>query len=75
MVSVVITITDEALDSIQELAIQLQNRGLQISRILPGLGIISGVIADESALDGMDGIKSIGKEMISRLPDKDSPIQ
>jgi hypothetical protein len=74
--SVIVTVTDEMLPSIQRVADDLSSRGLKVDRVMPMTGVISGSLsADLSDLDGIEGVMSVEEEATAELPPADSDLQ
>lgn len=73
---VIVTVNDQMLPSIQQVADQLASRGLKVDRVLPYSGVISGSYADDlSALNGVDGVLSVEEEASASLPPSDADLQ
>lgn len=74
--SVIVTVTDEAIPSIQRVADDLSSRGLKVDRVMPMTGVISGSLSAElSELHGIDGVMSVEEELSAELPPADSDLQ
>lgn len=74
--SVIVTVSDEMLPSIQRVADDLSSRGLRVDRVLPMTGVISGSLsADLSELRGIEGVMSVEEERTAELPPADSELQ
>jgi hypothetical protein len=74
--SVIVTVTDEMLPSIQRVADDLASRGLRVERVMPMTGVISGSLsADLSELQGIEGVMSVEEERTAELPPADSDLQ
>ena len=74
--SVIVTVTDEMLPSIQRVADDLASRGLRVDRVMPMTGVISGSLsADLSELRGIEGVMSVEEELTAELPPADSDLQ
>ncbi len=74
---IVVTVTDDAVAQIHQLADQLAAEGMEVSRVLPVTGVIGGSIAPSKvpALAKVGGVLSVEDEIISHLPPADSPLQ
>ena len=74
---VIVTVTDERLNDIKEVADQLVARGMRVERVLPVTGVISGSVASFqlAALREVDGVTSVEEEVTAVLPPRDSPVQ
>jgi hypothetical protein len=75
--SIIITVSDDALPNIRQLADDLGARGLKVDRVLPVTGVITGSCAtsDVCALEEVDGVLSVEEEATARLPPSDSSVQ
>ena len=74
--SVIVTVSDEMLPSIQRVADDLAQRGLKVDRVMPMTGVISGSLsADVAELRGIEGVLSVDEELTAELPPADSELQ
>ena len=75
--SIIVTVADEALKDINELADQLAAKGMKVDRVLPITGVISGSVPSQklSSLKKVAGVSSVEKELSAELPPSDSPVQ
>lgn len=75
--SIIVTVSDDALPNISQLADDLSAKGLEVDRVLPVTGVITGsVVASKvPALGKVDGVLSVEEEASARLPSPDSPVQ
>jgi hypothetical protein len=75
--SIIVTVSDDALPNIRQLADDLGAKGLKVDRVLPVTGVITGscVASKVPALGKVDGVLSIEEEATARLPPSDSPVQ
>ena len=55
----------------------LRAAGLTVTQELPGIGVVSGEIAEDrvAVLGGVDGVGSVEPERSFQLPPPDSPVQ
>ncbi|SDO90334.1 hypothetical protein SAMN04487981_114157 [Streptomyces sp. cf386] len=55
----------------------LRRKGLTVTAEQPLLGTLSGTVAEDRipALEAVDGVDSVDRELTFRLPPPDSPIQ
>jgi hypothetical protein len=74
---VIVTVADNALMRIQEVADQLASKGMKVKRVMPVTGVISGLCppSKTSALEKVGGVVSVEEEAVAHLPPPDSPIQ
>jgi hypothetical protein len=74
---IIVTVSDEKLKNIHEVAAQLAAKGMKVDQIMPATGIITGSssAAKMPALKKVDGILSVEEEAIAYLPPPDSPVQ
>jgi hypothetical protein len=72
-----VTVDDEHVPAIDEVADALRARGMQVEQVLDGLGIITGSAPADSrpALTGVEGVVSVDEQLTHRLPPPDSPVQ
>jgi hypothetical protein len=75
--SIIVTVADEALKNINELADELAAKGMKVDRVLPISGVISGSAPSQklSSLKKVAGVSSVEKELSAELPPSDSPVQ
>jgi hypothetical protein len=73
----IVTVSDEKLKDIKEVANHLAAKGMRVERVLPVTGVISGSAASSklSALKKVDGVTSVEEEVVAVLPPRDSPVQ
>lgn len=77
MKSVIVTVTDEALSTINQLADKLEKKGLKVERVLPITGVIAGAVAPANvdSIRKIQGVLSVEDELYSELPPPDAPVQ
>ncbi len=75
--SVIVTVADDALASIQAVAEKLAAKGMKVDRVLPVTGVISGscLATKKAALRAVPGVHSVEDEVQVQLPPADSEIQ
>ena len=75
--SIIVTVADEALKNINELADELAAKGMKVDRVMPITGVISGSVPSQklSSLKKVAGVSSVEKELSAELPPPDSPVQ
>jgi hypothetical protein len=75
--SLIVTLTDDVLDNINQVADQLAAKGMKVSRVMPITGVIAGSAPSTkvSALKKVGGVQSVEEEAIAHLPPPDSPTQ
>jgi hypothetical protein len=63
--SIIVTVADDALDNIQQLADKLTARGMKVERVMPVTGVISGSCAPSAipVLEKEAGVMSIEEEV------------
>ena len=73
--SVIVTVSDERLGAIQEVADQLKTKGMTVERVLPVTGVIAGSLASSkmSRLRKVKGVMSVEEEVTAVLPPPGSP--
>jgi hypothetical protein len=74
---VIVTVADEQLKDIHDVADQLKAKGMSVERVLPVTGVISGSTAPSkvAALKKVTGVMSVEEEVTAPLPAPDSPLQ
>jgi hypothetical protein len=67
---IIVTVADDALKNIHELATKLTAKGMHVDRILPITGIISGSCTSTKMgeLENIDGVMSVEEEASAELP-------
>lgn len=75
--SIIVTVSDEALQDIQQLADSLGVKGMKVTRVMPLTGVIAGSAPASrvSALKKVDGVMSVEEEFVAELPPSDSKVQ
>jgi len=75
--SLIVTLTDKGLGHIQQVADQLSEKGLQVNRVLPITGVISGTTSANNlaAFKGIDGVMDVEVEAVAYLPPSDAKVQ
>ena len=74
---IIVTVTDDALNKIDDLAAQLAAKGMKVDKVMPLTGVISGSAAATkmSGLRNVKGVLSVEEEVTAELPPPDSPVQ
>jgi hypothetical protein len=70
-----VTIDDAHLDTIDEVADRLRERGLRVDRVLASVGIVTGSVQDVAALDSVPGVLSVDLEEGVDIGPPDQEIQ
>ena len=70
-----VTIDDEHLDTIDEVAEALRERGMQVEQVLPSVGIVTGSVQDVAALNSVPGVVSVDLEEGIDIGPPDQEIQ
>lgn len=75
--SVIVTVSDDALPNIHQLADELGAKGMKVDRVMPVTGVITGSLkaSKVSALGKVVGVLSVEEETTAQLPPPDSPVQ
>jgi hypothetical protein len=75
--SIIVTVGDEALGSINQLADKLAERGMQVDQVMPVTGVIAGSVPASRLADlvTVDGVSSVEEELVATLPPPDSELQ
>ncbi|TGD96444.1 ketohydroxyglutarate aldolase [Methylobacterium nonmethylotrophicum] len=74
--SIIVTVSDEALPKIRDVAARLADKGMAVERVLPLTGIISGRFdsTETAALASVQGVTSVAEETAARLPPSGSRL-
>lgn len=75
--SVTVTVEDDRMDRIEDLADQLRAAGMQIQQVLGSVGIITGEVTDAQrpAIAQIPGVVSVEGQAEYQLPDPGSDVQ
>lgn len=74
--SIVVTVDDERMPKIAEVAEQLRSRGVQVDSVMEATGIITGSTDAHSAdLRSIPGVMSVEDQPHFQLPPPDSSVQ
>ncbi len=76
-VQLTVTVQEEHLARLDEVATELGRCGMQVDQELGGLGIITGSAPGEAlaVLRGIEGVASVDAQVGFSLPPPDSPVQ
>lgn len=74
---VVVTVDDDAMPRIHDVAKQLGSAGLKVSKVMPLTGVITGHFSGQalSVLQGVTGVMSVELEQGVQLPPSDADVQ
>ncbi len=77
MVAVTVTVDDDHLNKIEQVAAELRGNGMQVDQVLNEVGVISGSVPDDRrrVLGTVTGVGSIEEATTFQLPPPDSPVQ
>jgi ligand-binding sensor domain-containing protein len=77
MVSVSVTVDDEHLARIDDVAAELRANGMQVDRVLDQLGVISGSVPEDrqQSLRAVAGVQSVEASRHFQQPPPDAPVQ
>lgn len=75
--SVIVTVADDALNNINQLANRLGDEGMKVDRVMPVTGVIAGSCDASKVADlkKVDGVMSVEEEVVAQLPPQDSSVQ
>ena len=75
--SIIVTVTDDALNKIDDVAAQLTAKGMKVDKVMAAVGVISGSVASTkmSDLKKVKGVMSVEEEITIELSPPDSPVQ
>jgi hypothetical protein len=76
-VALTVSVDDEHLDRLENVADRLREAGMQVDRALPAIGTITGAVAASklAALRAIEGVADVEESREYQLPPPDSPIQ
>ena len=72
---VIVSVDDEHVDAIDEVADRLRERGMQVDQVLASVGIVTGSVQDVPALDAVPGVMSVDREEVIDIGPPDGEIQ
>ena len=77
MVSISVTVDDEHLARIGDVAADLRANGMQVDQVLGGLGVISGSVPEDrqQSLQNVAGVTSVEASNHFQIPPPDAPVQ
>ena len=75
MTRVSVTVDDEHLGTIDEVAEGLRERGMLVEQVLPSIGIVTGTVQDVAALNSVPGVVSVDREGGIDIGPPDQEIQ
>jgi hypothetical protein len=77
MVGISVTVDDEHLARIDDVAVELRANGMQVDQVLDGLGVISGSVPEDrqQSLQDVAGVKSVEASHDFQIPPPDAPVQ
>lgn len=75
--SITVTVDDDHLDRIEDVADQLRASGVQVHQVLGSVGIITGEVTDAArpAITQVPGVASVEDQQTFQLAPPDSDIQ
>jgi hypothetical protein len=74
---IIVTVSDEMLGNIQQVAKQLAAEGVKVDRVMPATGVITGS-CDSSKMNvikNLSGVMSVEEEGVAYLPPSNSRVQ
>jgi hypothetical protein len=77
MVSISVTVDDEHLARIGDVAAELRANGMQVDHVLDKVGVISGSVQEDrqQSLQTVAGVKSVEASHDFQIPPPDAPVQ
>jgi hypothetical protein len=74
---IIVTVGDDALNNIHQLADQLAAKGMKVDRVMPVTGVIAGSCAATKMpdLEKVDGVTSVEEEVVASLSPPGSNVQ
>ena len=70
-----VSVDDEHVNAIDEVADQLRERGMRVDRVLQSVGIVTGSAQDVTALSAVPGVLSVDPEQRFDIGPPDQEIQ
>jgi hypothetical protein len=72
-----LSVTVDDAHAIEEVAAGLRARGMAVTQVLDGIGVITGEAPPEAreALAGVEGVASVDDQLTHQLPPPDASIQ
>lgn len=76
-VSVTVSVDDEHIETIGDVAAALSDRGMHVQQVLEGTGSITGSVPENlrQSLSAVDGVADVAEALDVQLPPPDSPVQ
>ena len=77
MSDVSVSVDDDHLDKIGEVAAELRTKGMQVDQVLKEVGVISGSVPEDmrQALEAVSGVEAVEEAKNFQIPPSDSDIQ
>jgi hypothetical protein len=77
MGEITVTVSDDYLGRIDEVASALRNNGMHVRDVLESVGVIAGYLPEDrrAALEVVDGVESVSDSVPVQLPPPESDIQ
>lgn len=72
---VTVSVDDEHVDAIDEVAERLREQGMRVDRVLASVGIVTGSVQDVAALSAVPGVMSVDLEEGFDIGPPDQEIQ
>jgi hypothetical protein len=74
---ITVSVTDDALDRIDEVVAALENGGMHIDQVLRPIGVITGSVETQrvQALSAVTGVAAVEPQRTVQLPPPDSDVQ
>jgi hypothetical protein len=75
--SLIVTVADDALEHIDQLADRLRGEGMKVDRVMPITGVILGSVTGSkvASLKKVRGVTNVEEEAVAELPPPDSALQ
>lgn len=72
---VTVTIDAEHVNSMDRVIDALSRRGLEVDRVMEGLGMVTGSTTDPSALREVEGVAAVDREVVHRVAPPEEDLQ
>jgi hypothetical protein len=72
---VTVTVDDDHLDAVDEVAAELSRRGMDVEAVLGTLGMVTGTVERPEVLRTVSGVLSVDADEEVRIPPPDADVQ
>ena len=75
VISIVVTVGDDWMNKFNIIKDKLLSVGMQIEKVMPKLGVISGTVSNPSKIRSVEGVESVDIESSHSLPPSNVRLQ